>query len=107
VRAKVVRIGNSQGVRLPKAALQQARLSAGQRVRLAVVEDTIGDPARTRGPQRLGGSIRQGRNVGQRRLMARACRTVKPGRSEVAARNTFPRRGQTTGSHWIQPWLAK
>ena len=41
MEAKVVRIGNSQGVRLPKAALQQARLSAGQRVRLEVVEDTI------------------------------------------------------------------
>ena len=39
--AKVVKIGNSQGVRIPKAALQQARLSAGQRVRLEVVEDTI------------------------------------------------------------------
>lgn len=34
-----VRIGNSQGVRIPKAA--QTRLSAGQRVRLEVVEDTI------------------------------------------------------------------
>jgi antitoxin MazE len=41
MEVKVVRIGNSQGVRLPKAALQQARLSAGQRVRLEVVEDTI------------------------------------------------------------------
>jgi antitoxin MazE len=41
MEAKVVRIGNSHGVRLPKAALQQARLSAGQRVRLEVVEDTI------------------------------------------------------------------
>jgi antitoxin MazE len=41
MEAKVVRIGNSQGVRLPKAALQQARLSAGQRVRLEVVDDTI------------------------------------------------------------------
>ena len=41
MEAKVVRIGNSQGVRLPKAALQQARLSPGQRVRLEVVEDTI------------------------------------------------------------------
>ena len=39
--AKVVRIGNSHGVRLPKAALQQVRLSAGQRVRLEIVEDTI------------------------------------------------------------------
>ena len=39
--AKVIRIGNSQGVRLPRAALQQARLSAGQRVRLEVVADTI------------------------------------------------------------------
>jgi antitoxin MazE len=41
MEAKVVRIGNSQGVRIPKAALQQTRLSAGQRVRLEVVEDTI------------------------------------------------------------------
>lgn len=41
MEAKIVRIGNSQGVRLPKAALQQARLSAGQRVRLEVVEDAI------------------------------------------------------------------
>jgi antitoxin MazE len=41
MEAKVVRIGNSHGVRIPKAALQQARLSAGQRVRLEVVEDTI------------------------------------------------------------------
>ena len=41
MEAKVVRIGNSQGVRLPKAALQQARLSVGQRVRLEVVDDTI------------------------------------------------------------------
>ena len=41
MEAKIVRIGNSQGVRLPKAALQQARLSAGQRVRLEVVDDTI------------------------------------------------------------------
>ena len=41
MEAKVVRIGNSQGVRIPKAALQQARLSAGQRVRLHVVEDSI------------------------------------------------------------------
>jgi len=41
MEAKVIRIGNSQGVRIPKAALQQARLSAGQRVRLEVVEDTI------------------------------------------------------------------
>ena len=41
MEAKIVRIGNSQGVRLPKAALQQARLSAGQRVRLEVVEETI------------------------------------------------------------------
>ena len=41
METKVVRIGNSHGVRLPKAALQQARLSAGQRVRLEVVEDTI------------------------------------------------------------------
>jgi len=39
--AKVVKIGNSQGVRIPKAALQQVRLTAGQRVRLQVVEDTI------------------------------------------------------------------
>ena len=39
--AKVVKIGNSQGVRIPKAALQQARLTAGQRVHLQVVEDTI------------------------------------------------------------------
>jgi len=41
MEAKVVRIGNSQGVRIPKAALQQTGLSAGQRVRLEVVEDTI------------------------------------------------------------------
>jgi antitoxin MazE len=41
MEAKVIRIGNSQGVRIPKAALQQTRLSAGQRVRLEVVEDTI------------------------------------------------------------------
>jgi antitoxin component of MazEF toxin-antitoxin module len=41
MEAKVVRIGNSQGVRIPKAALLQTRLSAGQRVRLEVVEDTI------------------------------------------------------------------
>lgn len=41
MEAKVVRIGNSQGVRIPRAALQQVRLSAGQRVRLEVVEDTI------------------------------------------------------------------
>ena len=41
MEAKVVRIGNSHGVRIPKAALQQTRLSAGQRVRLEVVEDTI------------------------------------------------------------------
>ena len=32
---------SAQGVRIPKAALQQTRLSAGQRVRLEVVEDTI------------------------------------------------------------------
>jgi antitoxin MazE len=41
MEAKVVKIGNSHGVRIPKAALQQTRLSAGQRVRLEVVEDTI------------------------------------------------------------------
>lgn len=41
MEAKVVRIGNSHGVRIPKAALQQARLAAGQSVRLEVVEDTI------------------------------------------------------------------
>ena len=41
MEAKVVRIGNSHGVRLPKAALQQARHSPRQRVRLEVVEDTI------------------------------------------------------------------
>ena len=41
MKARIVRIGNSRGVRLPKAALQQARLSAGQRVRLEVVEETI------------------------------------------------------------------
>lgn len=41
MEAKVVRIGNSHGVRIPKAALQQARLAAGQRVRLEVVEDAI------------------------------------------------------------------
>jgi antitoxin MazE len=41
VETKIVRIGNSHGVRLPKRALQQARLSAGQRVRVEVVEDTI------------------------------------------------------------------
>ena len=41
METKVVRIGNSLGVRLPKAVLQQARFSAGQRVRLEVVEDTI------------------------------------------------------------------
>ena len=39
--AKVIKIGNSHGVRLPKAALQQTHLSAGQRVRLEVVEDSI------------------------------------------------------------------
>jgi antitoxin MazE len=41
MEVKVVRIGNSQGVRLPKAALQQARISPGQRVRLEVIDDTI------------------------------------------------------------------
>lgn len=41
MEAKVVKIGNSHGVRIPKAALQQTRLSAGQRVRLEVVEDSI------------------------------------------------------------------
>jgi antitoxin MazE len=41
MEAKVVRIGNSQGVRIPKAALQQVRLAAGQSVRLEVVQDTI------------------------------------------------------------------
>lgn len=41
MEAKVVRIGNSQGVRIPKAALQQVRLAAGQSVRLEVVQETI------------------------------------------------------------------
>ena len=41
MKAKVVRIGKLPGVLLPKAALRQARLSVGQRVRLEVVEGTI------------------------------------------------------------------
>ena len=41
LEAKVVRIGNSHGVRIPTAALQQTRLAAGQSVRLEVVDDAI------------------------------------------------------------------
>lgn len=39
--SKIVRIGNSHGVRPPKAVLQELGLSAGQRVRLEVVDFTI------------------------------------------------------------------
>ncbi|MEX0958524.1 MAG: AbrB/MazE/SpoVT family DNA-binding domain-containing protein [Burkholderiales bacterium] len=41
METKIVRIGNSQGLRIPKAVLEQAQLEPGQRVRLKVVDDTI------------------------------------------------------------------
>jgi antitoxin MazE len=41
METKIVRVGNSQGLRIPKAVLEQAQLEPGQRVRLKVVDDTI------------------------------------------------------------------
>lgn len=41
METKIVRVGNSQGLRIPKAVLEQTQLELGQRVRLKVVGNTI------------------------------------------------------------------
>jgi antitoxin MazE len=40
MEAKIVAIGNSQGVRLPKAVLRRARLNVGQTVNIDVAADS-------------------------------------------------------------------
>lgn len=48
MRTRIVRIGNSQGVRIPKPLLEQARLTEDVELRVGERCITIASPARTR-----------------------------------------------------------
>lgn len=41
MQAKIISIGNSKGVRIPKAMLEECHIQADQEVNLSVVDDTI------------------------------------------------------------------